>query len=449
MTNDLLAKYGQAVPRYTSYPTAPHFHAGVGPETYEGWLQALPGEAPLSLYLHIPYCDTLCWFCGCHTKLVRRYDPVADYLEVLLAEIDLLAERLGPARRLAHLHFGGGSPTILRPEDVARISEKLYRRFRFARDLEFSVEIDPRDIEPEAIQVWARAGMNRASIGVQDFDPEVQQAVNRIQSYDETAKVLAWLRAAGIKQVNIDLMYGLPHQTLDRVLRTVRQVIDLAPDRLALFGYAHVPWMKRHQRLIPKDTLPGAEERLEQSEAAARLLIEAGYRRIGLDHFARPGDPLARAQESGSLHRNFQGYTTDAAEVLIGLGASAIGRLPQGLVQNAVPVKDYGAAVREGRFAVCRGLRFGPEDHLRGAVIERLMCDLTVDLAEQARLFGAAAGVFAPELSELKAMAEDGLVELEEDRVRVTETGRPFLRSVCALFDSYLTTGKGRHAQAV
>jgi oxygen-independent coproporphyrinogen-3 oxidase len=449
MDTELLAKYDRGVPRYTSYPTAPHFTAQVGAADYGRWLAAVPNDSAVSVYGHIPFCDSLCWFCGCHTKIVRRYEPIAAYLEALGQEIDLVGRALGPRRTLAQLHFGGGSPTILAAEDVAALRDRLERHFAFTEETQFSVEIDPRDAEEERIAAWAAAGVTRASLGVQDLDPEVQRAINRVQSFEETRTVVDWLRAAGVRQINIDLMYGLPHQTVERSLDTVEQVLALAPDRLALFGYAHVPWMKRHQRLIPEAALPDATARFRQSEAVARRLVEAGYRPIGLDHFARPGDPLATAQAAGTLHRSFQGYSEDATPVLIGLGASAIGTLPEGYIQNAVPIKAYAETVRAGRLATVRGFRLGHDDRLRRAVIERLMCDFRVDLPALAAAFGVTTEVFAPELAALAPLEADGLVDVVDDTVRVTQRGRPLVRAVAACFDAYLGHGKTRHSRAL
>ncbi|MFQ5845186.1 MAG: oxygen-independent coproporphyrinogen III oxidase, partial [Planctomycetota bacterium] len=305
MRLDILAKYDRPVPRYTSYPTAPHFHDRIGPQAYADWLAEIPPDEPLSLYVHIPFCDSLCWFCGCHTKIVRRYAPVRDYLEVVGRELDLLVERLGGPRRLRHLHFGGGTPTILEPRDVREVGRLLHRHFTFGEETDFAVEIDPREVRREMLAAWADIGLTRASLGVQDVNPDVQEAVNRIQPFEVTARVVEWLRASGIRGINFDLMYGLPLQTAEHLLVTVDKALTLEPERLALFGYAHVPWMKRHQRLISDSDLPGARDRLIQSEAAHGRLAAAGYVPIGLDHFARPDDPLARALENGTLHRNF------------------------------------------------------------------------------------------------------------------------------------------------
>ena len=447
MDPKLLEKYDGMVPRYTSYPTAPHFGEAVGTAEYRDWLAASAPEAPLSLYLHVPYCDSLCWFCGCHTKIVRRYRPVATYVASLKREIALVAKALGGRRPVGHLHFGGGSPTILAPEDVAGLGDALRANFQMLDDAEIAVEIDPREVTRETVGAWAAIGTNRASLGVQDFDLRVQEAINRRQSFEETKQVVDWLRGAGVGGLNIDLMYGLPHQGFSEALRTTDRVIELAPDRIALFGYAHVPWMKRHQRLIPEEALPGRQARFDQSQAMAARLVEAGYLRIGLDHFARPEDPLAVAQAEGRLQRNFQGYTADPCAVLVGLGASAIGALPQGFVQNEASIKGYMAAVDGGRLATVRGLGLDGDDRLRGRVIERLMCDLGVDFA--AVRAGDEALSFGPERDVLAEMAADGLVTLDDDRLRVTETGRPLLRNVCAVFDRYLAAGRARHSRAV
>ena len=449
MKPKLLARYDRRVPRYTSYPTAPHFHPGVGAETHARWLDEVPAEAPLSLYLHIPFCDSLCWFCGCHTNIVSRYAPVASYLGLLQREIDLVAKRLGCRRPVSHIHWGGGSPTILAPRDVEALADVLHRRFDVLPEAEFAVEIDPRGLVPEMVAALARAGVNRASVGVQDVNPEVQRAVNRWQPIEVTVRAVDRLRRAGIDAINVDLMYGLPHQNVARVLNTVETVLALAVRRIALFGYAHVPWIRRHQRMIDEAALPAPADRLAQFEAAADHIEGAGYVAIGLDHFARPDDSLAAALGEGRLHRNFQGYTADDAPALLGFGASAISALPQGYVQNAAPIRAYRDAIDRGRFATARGIALKHEDRLRRAVIERLMCDLRVDLAEVCRRYDRTPDSFAAELAALAPMEADGLVVVEGDRIRVPAKARPHLRTVCAAFDRYLQAGERRHARSV
>ena len=350
---------------------------------------------------------------------------------------------------VTHVHWGGGTPTMLSQEDFVGLTATIRQHFRFAHDVEVAVEIDPRTLTEERASALAGCGVTRASLGVQDFNETVQEAVNRIQPYEMTAQVVMWLREAGIKAINLDLMYGLPHQTVEDVIRTVDLATRLVPDRLAVFGYAHIPWMKTHQRMIDQAALPGATERLAQAEAAAARLVEHGYRHIGLDHFARADDPMTRALEEGRLKRNFQGYTTDRAKSLLGFGASSIGTLAEGYVQNAVPFRAYADAIRNDQLAVTRGVRLDAEDRVRRAVIERLMCDLVVNLDDMAADFAAPVDGFSAELSALTPMERDGLVEIIGSHIRITEYGRPLMRSVCAVFDRYLNAGQTRHSRAV
>ena len=442
MSPELLAKYDRPVPRYTSYPTAPHFHAEIGRHDYRDWLAELPPGARLSLYLHVPFCHELCWYCGCHTTVARRYQPVAKYRDLLLRELDLVGAALGCRRPVGHIHFGGGTPTMLAPDDLCLLGERLRARFQLLGAAEFAVEIDPRRLTRETVDALAAIGVNRASLGVQDVNPEVQLAINRWQPFAVVERAVDWLRTAGIHGINFDLMYGLPRQTTVRVRASVDAALALRPSRVALFGYAHVPWMKRHQRLIDEAALPGAAERAAQFEVAAARLEEAGYVAIGLDHFALPEDSLAVARKQGRLHRNFQGYTTDDAGALLGFGASAIGSLPQGYVQNAVPIPEYRDAIRGGRLATARGIRVSAHDRLRRAIIERLMCDFAVDLNGQtARL--------APELEALEPFRTDGLLTIDDGLIRVEPAGRPLIRTICAVFDAHLQRGLARHSRAV
>ena len=450
---NLLDKYDRRVPRYTSYPTAPHFSGAVAARDYRQWLAGLDPSAPLSLYIHVPFCDSLCWFCGCHTKIVRRHQPVAQYLEVLDREIDLAANAMGARRDVCHLHFGGGSPSILTPAEVHALFDRLRSRFLILPDADIAIEIDPRDLDPALIEALAANGVNRASIGLQDLNPQVQVAVNRVQTLEETATAIAALRSHGVSSINIDLMYGLPHQDEAGVAATVRGALSLAPERICLFGYAHVPWMKTHQRLIDETALPGPGARFAQYQLAARLLSEAGYTWIGLDHFARPDDALAVAARAGTLRRNFQGYTTDDAIARIGLGPSAIGALPQGFVQNHTAMNLYRDEIGQGELPIARGLALDEDDRLRGNIIERLMCDLEVDLDRVCREYGHDAAEFADELEFLEDMCHDGLVEIERTDtgsvLRITARGRPFVRAASAAFDAYLRPGEVRHACAV
>jgi len=452
--NDKLApaqilRHAAPVPRYTSYPTAPHFHEGVTAQDYAQWLESLPAGASLSLYAHMPFCDTLCWFCGCNTKITRQYQPVGAYLEALLREITTVAAHAPRTARVTQIHWGGGSPTILSALDIARLMQATRRRFAVADDVEFAVEIDPRGLDKARIDALAEAGLSRVSIGVQDFDPAVQAAINRIQSVDETRRVIDAFRDHGVRSLNIDAIYGLPGQREAELVNTLNEVVAMRPDRIALFGYAHVPWMKRHQTLIDEAALPGMVERHAHAELAADLLEAAGYERIGIDHFALPHDSIALAARRGELKRNFQGYTVDEADALIGLGASSIGRLPQGYVQNAPAIGDYQRRVNAGELAVTRGRTLSHDDVIRAHIIERLMCDLAFHGRDVVQRFGPDA---LPLIAEAEAVARsdvDGLIRTIDDGFAITERGRPFARAIAARFDAYLPGGRARHSAAV
>ena len=447
MDTRIVAKYGQRrVPRYTSYPTAPHFGPAVDAGVTAGWLSALTPDHILSLYLHIPYCSELCWYCGCHAKATRKYRPVARYLVTLRQEIDIVADLLPGRLAVGHVAWGGGTPSMVHAGDLADIMDRLRSRFDFLPDAEIAMEIDPRTVDPAGL---ADAGINRVSLGVQSFDETVQRAINRVQTFAETADVADALRASGIARVNLDLMYGLPHQTVASCGDTARQAATLRPDRFAVFGYAHLPSMLKHQRLIDETALPNEKGRLAQSDAIAEALTDCGYVPIGLDHFALPDDPMAIALAEGRLRRNFQGYTDDPTDALIGFGASAIGALPQGYVQNAVPIAAYAGAVADGRLATVRGIALSGDDTLRRHVIETLMCTFAVDLHAAARKFGREPTLFAEDLAALGELARDGVVAIDGWTVTVDPDHQVLVRTVAAAFDAYLDPTAGRHAVAV
>ncbi len=446
----IVAKYAQAaVPRYTSYPTAPHFKADFPPEAYRGWLEALDPARPISLYLHVPFCKQLCWYCGCNMKLASRYEPVHQYAHDLLSEIDLVRAALPAAMPVEHVHFGGGTPTALEPDDLARIMDALRERFHILTDAELAIESDPRTMTRDMARRIGALGFNRASFGIQEFDPAVQQAINRIQPPDMVRRTVGDLRDHGVTAINFDLIYGLPHQTVSSLVETIHQCTQMRPDRFALFGYAHVPWMAKKQRLIPEDALPDPRERNAQAEAAADALMGAGYERIGLDHFALPDDPLAKAAMSGTLHRNFQGYTTDTAETLIGLGATSIGRTPSGYVQNLSETGAWARAVRDGILPVGKGHRLSQDDRLRAHVIERLMCDGAIDLAQAGARYGYPSNWCADAFEELSDLAADGLVTIRDNVVEVSGRGRPLVRVAAAAFDRYRRSAQARHSVAI
>lgn len=441
LSPDVLARYGSRnIPRYTSYPTAPHFRPAPDDSLARQWLADVPLGEPLSLYVHVPFCRSMCWYCGCHTTVTAREAPVTRYMDTLAREISLVGAALPGRPRVGHLHFGGGTPTLMAPEQFTALMGQLRAVFEFTETAEIAIEIDPRTLEPEMARALGAAGVNRASLGVQSFDDQVQRAINRVQSYEVTKAAVDRLRAAGIAAINFDLIYGLPHQTVDSCVETVRQALSLKPDRLAVFGYAHVPAFKQHQRKINEAVLPDSAERLAQSQAIADALELAGYVAVGLDHFASPGDSLAVAAAHGKLHRNFQGYTTDPCETLIGFGASSIGRLPGGFVQNAVLIPDYQKRIADGRLATARHCPVTADDRRRAALIERIMCDYRVDLTGREEL---------AEEAKLTPLVRDGLIRRRGDVIEVLPEARPLVRAVAAAFDAYLDETQGKHARAV
>ena len=436
------------LPRYTSYPTAPRFQ-GMGAQGYGEWLSALTQGLEHSLYLHVPYCRSLCWYCGCHMRVENRYQRLRPYIEAMKTELRLLGKRLGTRPRLTHLHWGGGTPSILSAEDFTAIMRLVRDIFDVAEDAELAIEIDPRQLSDDFVAALGDSGINRASLGVQDFSPKVQEAIHREQPAELVAGAVQRLRAAGVPGINFDLMYGLPHQGLEEVRRSVEIAAAMEPDRLAVFGYAHVPWMKKHQRLIDEAALPSDAERLAQADLAAELLQKMGYLAIGLDHFARPDDPMAAAWREGRLRRNFQGYTTDCAEVLLPVGASAIGRLPQGFVQNEPDISAYIKTIASGELACRRGLAVTAEDSLRAAVIERVMSAPEVDVAAICRAQGFEEDALDACLAQAAALEAYGLLRREGRRLFISQGARRFLRHIAAVFDAYLDEGGARHSKAV
>jgi oxygen-independent coproporphyrinogen-3 oxidase len=437
------------VPRYTSYPTAAEFHDGVGEAEYRMWLGSLTAKNRLSLYVHVPFCQKLCWYCGCHTTIPRDYDRIAPYLGALRRELTLLSKAIPSHGGVSHLHFGGGTPNILSSADFVGLMREINRKLPFAPGAEIAVELDPRALTEAKAEAFARAGVNRVSIGVQDFGPHIQAKINRIQPYYVVARAVEWLRSNGVTNINFDLMYGLPGQTVEDVERSAELAASLHPGRIAVFGYAHVPWFKKHQRMINEGELPGPAARFAQANTAACTLKNLGYLEVGFDHFAYPGDSLAEAALKRKVRRNFQGYTTDPTEVLLGLGASSIGQLPQGYVQSAPSLDIYRETVEAGRLPIVRGVEVTAEDRLRRDAIERLMCDLQVDLAAVCARHNRPPTALDDALGSFAILADDGLVELHGRRVVVREQGRRFLRNAAACLDVYLRAKIKRHSKAV
>lgn len=446
---ELIARYDAHAPRYTSYPTAAQFTTEVDAAVWGGWLDAAPADQAVSLYLHIPFCKRLCWYCGCNTRAMNRVAAMESYVDLLLAEADLVLARMGRRARVGSVHLGGGTPNMLPPETLERLFAGLAARFDLGDCFEIAAELDPEVLTEDWVRAAGRIGLTRASLGVQDLSPKVQAAVNRPESFETIRWAAGALRDQGVVSLNLDLMYGLPLQTVENVVTTLGQITTLKPERIALFGYAHVPWMKPHQKLIHDADLPGPEARFVQSQAAARYLVGKGWRAIGLDHFALPHDSLAAAQRAGRLRRNFQGYTTDEAPVLIGLGASSISRTPNGYVQNLAQEREWRAAVGQGRLPVARGVALTAGDAFIAELIERLMCDFAVDAAAVARRHGRDMAEVADAWPRLEAFQADGLAEVAEGRVQVTPLGRPFVRAVCAAFDPGARQFHQRHARVV
>ncbi len=427
-------------PRYTSFPPANRFMPGVDAAAATEALRALPQDATLSLYLHIPFCQKLCWYCGCHTSVPTAADPVDTYVAALVREIGLVAAHVPAGARVTRIHFGGGSPDILSPRQIADIFAALRGSFAISPFAEIAAELDPRGVTPETVQAFADAGLNRASLGVQVLDRSVQERINRLQSRAQIEEAIRLLRGAGVEGLNIDVMYGLPGQTREAVIETALFAASMDADRVAVFGYAHVPWMKKHQKGIQTDDLPVGESRFRQAEAAAETLEQAGYMPVGFDHFAAPGDTMIAAERQGRLHRNFQGYTDDDATALIAFGASAISSLPGLTYQNTADSAAYRRMVAEDALPVVRGASITPEDRRIGGLIERILCDFEAEIP--ADLLIAA----CPELS---PMIATGIVQLNGRHLTVTSRGRPYVRNVAAAFDPDFNRAVARHSVAV
>ncbi|PLQ01799.1 oxygen-independent coproporphyrinogen III oxidase [Cupriavidus pauculus] len=428
-------------PRYTSYPTADRFHNEVGDGGYQTALQACRADspAPLSLYLHIPFCENICYYCGCNKIITKDHSRSAQYVDYLSREMAMVAGRLGERRGVMQSHWGGGTPTFLDPDEMRRVMAALHEHFVLLPEGEHSIEIDPRRVTDARMDLLAELGFNRISLGVQDFDPEVQEAVHRVQSYEETRAVVLAARRLGFQSVSVDLIYGLPHQTTARFGKTIEKVLELRPNRLSVYSYAHLPHVFKPQRRIDAATLPPAAEKLDILVSTIERLTAAGYVYIGMDHFALPEDDLAVAQREGRLQRNFQGYATHAGYDQVGLGVSAIGAVAGHYVQNARATDEYYAAIDVGRLPVVRGFEMSADDHMRKAIIGALMCNGTLDLAEVEKTYGIDfAATFAAELADLDKLAVDNLVRRTPARIDITELGRLLVRRVAMVFDRYL-----------
>ncbi len=442
-----LGLFDARVPRYTSYPTAPHFKTSVGAANVSDWISAIPAGSSVSLYVHVPFCRRLCWFCACRTQGTTTAEPVAAYVETLKLEIELVKARLPEGVMLEHLHWGGGTPTLLEPAMITDLAGAIFDMAPLAPGAQFSVEIDPTEVDGPRLDALAAAGLNRASIGVQDFDPMIQEVIGRPQSYEVTREAVDGLRERGIRSLNVDLLYGLPHQTEARMTDSVNKVLSLGPDRIALFGYAHVPWMSKRQTLIPTEALPSPEERFALNNLAHDLFVGAGFEAIGIDHFALPEDGLAKALHAGTMHRNFQGYTEDKSTAMIGLGASSIARYPQGYAQNEPATGKYQERVRAGELPISKGHVYAGDDILRGRIIEELLCTFRADLNALAAEQGVSAEVALAMVEGLEE-AMPGTTTLDAGVLAIEKAAYPVARMIAKHFDAYEMSATG-HSQAV
>jgi oxygen-independent coproporphyrinogen-3 oxidase len=451
LSESLLRRFDTPGPRYTSYPTADRFVEAFGEDDALRFMSqrsngaTVGGGTPLSIYVHIPFCESVCYYCACNKVITKHHERAGEYLDALDIEIDLVAKGLGRGQGVSQLHFGGGSPTFLSDEELARVVASLRRAFRLTADIEMSIEVDPRTVTPERLAHCRELGFNRISFGVQDFEPDVQQAVHRVQSYEMVRQLMVSARELGFKSINADLIYGLPRQTPETMARTIAQIGELRPDRIALYSYAHLPARFKPQRRISADDLPSAAQRIEMLGDALAGFMARGYTYIGMDHFALPDDPLAIAKRQGRLHRNFQGYSTQPDCDLIGLGVSSIGRIGASFYQNAKTLPEYYDSLQQGHLPVVRGIALERDDIVRRAVIMALMCQGRVEFEsiELAYLIKMRE-YFAREIESLTPLAEAGLVEIEDDAIQVTATGWYVVRAIAMAFDRYLQSDKAR-----
>jgi len=439
---DVLKKFNQPGPRYTSYPTAPLFSPGFTAEDFKNEIintNTDTNSSDLSLYFHFPFCESLCYFCGCNMMVSRDRRMIREYNEYLKKDIDLIAPFVSKSRKVSQMHFGGGTPSYLFPEEIRDIGAFIKSKFTFAEDIEASVEIDPRGLTFEHMQAFREIGFNRTSFGVQDFNPQVQQAINRVQSEEITRQTVEWARELGFKSVNLDLIYGLPYQNLNSFAETVEKIIDISPNRIAVFNYAHVPWLKKHQNVIPAEALPSPDERLNIFKMTIEKLMSAGYEYIGLDHFAKPDDELAIAQKNNTLYRNFQGYSTKAGCDVYAFGLSAISQFQNVYAQNLKSLKDYYQRVDGGAPATNVGYRMTFDDHVRKETIMQLMCHLEIDKRDIERKFAINfEGYFAEDIKKLGVFLRDGLLENNADKIKIVGSGILIIRNVAMCFDAYL-----------
>ena len=434
-----------SVPRYTSYPTAPNFCDKISNNIYTSWLKNLDKDKEISLYIHIPFCNSLCYFCGCHTNVANTYAPIESYVNSLLREIALLGEELRNKFNVSHIHFGGGTPSILRGAELWMIMLSIKKNFNILENCEIAMEIDPRFYKKNLTTILNKYGFNRISIGVQDFSKDVQTLTNRIQSFKTTKKIVKHFRENKISNINIDLMYGLPKQTVRTFSDTLKKIVTLEPDRISIFGYGHVPWKKKHQKLIG-DGLLNNESRLKFYQLASRYFLSNGYEAFGIDHYAKKSSSIVQKAKEKKLQRNFQGYSEDSAEILIGIGASSISYLPKGYVQNIAQVDGYISSLKENKLPILRGHEFRAKDRIYGTIIKELMCYLSVDLNQVAEKFEKNINLFLPNVKKLQPFVDAGCVNFENHTLSIKPEARPLVRNICSVFDQYFKPEKNKYS---
>lgn len=437
---DNILKFDRAVPRYTSYPTAPNF------KTIKNGENQCPmvndGEV-VSLYIHIPFCPKMCWYCGCNTKITKKYDPVSDYVALLLKEINLIKNHQNHGLNVSHIHFGGGSPGMLSSQDFKKIMTSIVSQFNVLPEAEIAIELDPRGVTEDRVQSYAKMGVNRVSLGTQDFNDDVLKAVNRAQPFQLSYDAVNLFRAYGIDHFNLDLIYGLPHQTPEKMKHTIDLALSLDPDRISLFGYAHVPWIKKHMRLIDEETLPGKSLRLDLFETGAGILEGCGYVPIGIDHFTKPDDSMALALKQKNLKRNFQGYTTDQSDVMVGIGVSSIGKTRDAYFQNYGDMPAYREAIESGKLPLAKSCDLTDQDKIRAEIIECIMCDFEINLSNYE-------GDYTDEINSLNVYQDQGFLDINGATINIHKQARPIARLVCAVFDRYLPPEiQKRHSRAI
>ena len=442
LDKELIKKYDKPGPRYTSYPTAPHFTDKFTHGMYIDEIvrnNSVDNDNTLSLYFHIPFCDTLCYFCGCNTFITNNNDRVSKYIEYIKEEIDLMSTYINTDRKVVQVHWGGGTPTHLSPEQIADLKSYINESFNIAPNAEQSCEIDPRELTYEHLAALRKNGFNRVSLGVQDFNPVVQKAVNRIQPEELTRNVIKWVRDLNFESLNLDLIYGLPFQKVDDFKKTVHKIIDISPNRIALFNFAYVPWMKSHMKMIKEETLPAAEEKLDILKMSIEELTSNGYDFIGMDHFAKPEDELSKALKAKKLYRNFQGYSTHSGSDLYAFGITGISQHGNVYAQNHKTEKEYYEAIDRGFLPISKGYLMNDDDFLRRTVIMKIMCDFELDFTSVDECFKIdSKSYFENGIKKLAPMIDDGLITIAENKLTISEKGRMVIRNIAMCFDGYI-----------